>query len=165
MRKDARSDLVCHLTLPQPSLLRQDGIEDVHDRVVFLLSLSRSYAVKPMCARQDASPDRKKRARTRSVVSTKACTASVKIFDDWSERAKISSPQTPPIFAREPFPPPARERGTEQKILPFLLEEIFGGARKIKMRGKIFCEAGRRKAAAGGGSAQVPFLGFVYQIW
>jgi hypothetical protein len=42
--------------------------------------------------------------------------------------------------------------------LPVLLEEFFGGARKIKMRGKMFCEAGRRFAAAGGGFVRSAIL-------
>ena len=35
--------------------------------------------------------------------------------------------------ARAEVPPPARERKAKQKILLFLLEEFFGGARKVKM--------------------------------
>jgi len=49
-----------------------------------------------------------------------------------------------------------RQRGAEQKILPFLLEEFFGGARKIKMRGKIFCEAGRRLRRLAAGRVSSP---------
>jgi hypothetical protein len=40
--------------------------------------------------------------------------------------------------------------------LPFLLEEFFGGAREIKMKVKIFCEAGRRlRRLAAGRSVKV----------
>jgi hypothetical protein len=49
--------------------------------------------------------------------------------------------------------------------LLFLLEEFFGGAREIKMIGKIFCEAQPPLAATGGGLFQVPPFGFMYQIW
>jgi hypothetical protein len=56
------------------------------------------------------------------------------------------------------------EGGTEQKILPFLLEEFLGGARKIKMSGKIFCEAGRRKRRLAAGRVSLPRKRFAQRI-
>jgi len=64
----------------------------------------------------------------------------------------------------ERIPPPARERGAEQKILPFLLEEIFSGAREIKMIGKIFCEAGRRLRRLAAGRVIAPRKRFAQRI-
>jgi len=51
----------------------------------------------------------------------------------------------------------------EKLPLHFLIlrAPIFSFRRKRQ----FFCEAGRRFAAAGGGSAQVSLFGFVYQIW
>jgi len=48
---------------------------------------------------------------------------------------------------------------------PFLFEKILGGRKEKRSVRRIFCEAGRRFAAAGGGSVKIPLFGFVYQIW
>ena len=50
------------------------------------------------------------------------------------ERAKNGGVQGEEIFCpRAVVPPPALQRGAEQKILLFLIEKFLGGARNQKM--------------------------------
>ena len=66
------------------------------------------------------------------------------------------------FFARERNPVARTSARSRAEKLP--LHFLFLRAPIFKEKA-IFCEAGRRFAAAGGGSAQVSLFGFVYQIW
>ena len=70
-----------------------------------------------------------------------------KKLDSPARAARHSSLDPPCRAARAEVPPPARERGAEQKILPFLLEEFLSGRAKLKYKAKF---PARQAAACGG---------------
>jgi hypothetical protein len=68
------------------------------------------------------------------------------------------------FFAHERIPPPARQRGAEQKIA-FTFFNFTRANFSFRRKRQFSARHRRRFAAAGGGSSQISLFGFVYQIW